>query len=160
EPVLALSGDWTVDTIAPVEPAMRAMGERLRDAKLDLEQLGRLDVAGAYLIDRTFRAANADAKIQFTGRHETAARLLASARAAAQPAAEPPEAMPPFIGFLDRIGREIANIWSEVVSTLSFLGLTLLLLGRVAINPRRIRWVSVVSVMEQAGLNALPIITL
>ena len=41
---------------------------------------------------------------------------------------------------------------------LSFIGETMATLARLAVNPRRIRWKSVVSVMEEAGLDALPIV--
>jgi phospholipid/cholesterol/gamma-HCH transport system permease protein len=52
--VLALRGDWTVDTIAGLEAALRDVSRRLAPgAVVDVAELGRIDVAGAYLIDRT-----------------------------------------------------------------------------------------------------------
>src|SRR5262249_47487614 len=65
-----------------------------------------------------------------------------------------------FLSFLERIGREIANIGEEILGSLSFAGETLIVLWRLVLNPRRMRWTSLVHVMETAGLNALPIIIL
>ena len=164
EPVLALKGDWTVDTIASLDRAMSEAAERMGpNARLDISKLGRLDVAGAYLIDRTLRGgvSGPALPLKLKGEHPTAQKLIETARAAATAKpAEPAEEIPGFVGFLDRVGKEMSKIGDEAVSTLSFLGETLTVMGKLAVNPRRIRWVSLVHVMEVAGLNALPIISL
>ena len=159
-PVLALSGDWTVDTIAAFERDLAALGARLKPgAVVDVSKLGRLDVAGAYLIDRTFRESGAD-KIAIRGQHETAKQLLQTARRAYAGPAEAPAQLGGLKGFLDFVGRSVANIGGEVIETMSFLGETLVVMARLARRPGRIRWVSIVHVMETAGLNALPIVAL
>jgi phospholipid/cholesterol/gamma-HCH transport system permease protein len=162
-PVLALRGDWTVDTIAGLEARLRAVAERLRPgAIVDVAALGRLDVAGAYLIDRTFRegAGGEKARIAIRGEHASAKRLLAAARRAATAPAPPEERPLGFIGFLETIGRAMTAIGEEIAETVSFLGETLVTIARLIVRPHRIRWVSVVHVMEVAGLNALPIVAL
>jgi len=162
-PVLALSGDWTVDTIAGLEARLRELSERLGPGSIvDVGKLGRIDVAGAYLIDRTIRESPAgeNERIAIRGKHEQAIGLLAAARkAAAAPAAEP-EGPKGWVGTLDSVGRTVAQIGDEIVETVGFFGETLVVLARIITNPRRIRWVSVVNVMESAGLNALPIVAL
>lgn len=158
--VLALRGDWTVDTIAGLEAQLRALSERLKPgAVVDVSDLGRMDVAGAYLVDRTFResAAGESERIAVRGQHEHALGLLAAARKASN---EPPAAPAPPRGVLERIGRVMAGIGEEIIGTIGFFGETLVVLGRLIVNPRRIRWVSVVHVMETAGLNALSIVAL
>lgn len=162
-PVLAISGDWTVDTIAGLEQALRELSQRLKPgAVVDVANLGRMDVAGAYLIDRTFRESPAGERerIAIRGQHEHALGLLTAARKA--PAAPPQEPVGPtgLVGFLDGLGRTVAGIGEEIVETVGFFGETLVVLGCVLLNPGRIRWVSVVNVMESAGLNALPIVAL
>ncbi len=64
------------------------------------------------------------------------------------------------LGLLERTGRAMAAIGEEIIQTVSFTGQTLGVLARLAVRPRRIRWVSVVHVMEVAGFNALPIVSL
>lgn len=160
-PILALKGDWTVDTIAALETDLRALASRLKPgAVVDVGQLGRMDVAGALLIDRTFRESPGGDKnrIAIRGEHEYAMQLLAAARNAAAEPAERPQGTPGFVGFLERVGGVMSGMGEEVLETLGLLGESLVVLGRMVRNPRRIRWVSIVHVMEVAGLNALPIV--
>lgn len=161
-PVLALSGDWTVDTIAGLESDLDAISDRLKPgAVVDVAQLGRMDVAGAYLIDRTFRDSTGDeTRIAIRGQHAHALQLLGTARKSAVMRAQPPHGPPGFKGFLDRVGRVMASIGDEIVDTTAFFGETLIVLSRLAVNPRRLRWTSIVHIMEVAGLNALPIVCL
>jgi phospholipid/cholesterol/gamma-HCH transport system permease protein len=161
-PVLALKGDWTVDTIAGLESDLRALAERLKPgAVVDVGELGRMDVAGAYLIDRTFRESPAgeNTRIAIRGQHDYAMQLLAAARKAAAEPAETPHGPRGFVGFLERVGRIMAGMGEEVKETVGLLGETIVIVGRMLTNPRRIRWVSIVHVMEVAGLNALPIVS-
>lgn len=162
-PVLALRGDWTVDTIARLEDDLLALSPRLAaGAAVDVSQLGRFDVAGAYLVDRTFRdsPAGAQTRIAIRGQHVNAMRLLQAARKAYAPPAEPPPRLTGLVGLFDAVGRIVADIGEEIIDTLGLFGETLIVLGRLVVNPRRIRWTSIVAVMESAGLNALPIVTL
>lgn len=161
-PVLALRGDWTVDTISGLEADLRALAQRLTaGSAVDVTQLGRFDVAGAYLIDRTFRDGPAPGeRIAVRGEHANALRLLAAARRAAVAPAPAPEGPRGVTGLLDQIGRSVAAIGNEIIETISFFGESLVVLSRLAARPQRIRWVSVVHTMEVAGLNALPIVLL
>ena len=159
---LALAGDWTVDTIAAAEAGLRALAGHLKpEAAVDVSGLGRMDLAGAYIVDKTLRASGAAGTAVAThGAHESAASLLAAARRAA-PGPAPVEAhLHGLKGFLDRLGRAVAAVGEEVIETTSFFGETLATLADLARNPSRIRAVPVVHVMEEAGLNALPIVAM
>ncbi|MGE0742850.1 MAG: MlaE family ABC transporter permease [Hyphomonadaceae bacterium] len=162
-PVLALKGDWTVDTIASLEAGLREVSQRLKPgAVVDVGALGRMDVAGAYLIDRTFRESpdGAEARVAIRGQHVNAMQLLAAARKAHADKPQAPEQRRGFVGFLDRVGRLMGALGEEILETVSFFGETLVVIARLVANPRRIRWVSVVHAMEVAGLNAMPIVAL
>ncbi len=162
-PVWALRGDWTVDTIAGLEDALSDVARRLGPgAVVDVAELGRIDVAGAYVIDRTIResAAGDRERIAVRGKHDQALSLLAAARKAASEPAPEPEGAKGFIGFLNTLGRVVADIGDEIVESVGFFGETLVLLLRVLAKPNRIRWVSVFHIAEAAGLNALPIVAL
>ena len=151
--VLALSGDWTVDTIAPLDADLRAIAAAPGAA--DVSELGRLDTAGAYLIARTIGDSAA-----LTGEHPNAERLIKAVRDASHAPAAQEASLHGFNRVLDRIGRSVVAVGDEVLGTLSFMGETLVVLARLIVNPKRIRWVSVVHVMEEAGLNAMPIIAM
>jgi phospholipid/cholesterol/gamma-HCH transport system permease protein len=161
-PVLALRGDWTVDTIAAAESGLRALEGRLKPgAVVDVSRLGHMDMAGAYLVDRTLReTAGAQARVAVRGEHANAVRLLAAARKATAEPAPLPEHPHGLKGLLERIGRAVAVIGEEIIETMSFFGETLFTIARLIPQPRRIRAVSIVHTMEEAGLHALPIVVL
>lgn len=161
-PVLELRGDWTVDTIAGLEEELRTLTARLRPgAVVDVAHLGRMDVAGAYVVDRAFREGPAGAtKVAVRGEHINAKQLLQAARKAAAAPAPIPEHPVGLLGFFEEVGRAMASIGEEIIETVSFMGETLAVLGKLAMKPARMRWVSVVHVAEVAGLNALPIVAL
>lgn len=156
--VLSIAGDWTVWTVALVEEKLRNT-KISPDAILDVSGLERVDTSGAYLIDRAFGALEGiDDPIAIRGQHPSLERVLGRVRKAS-PAAPPDPIRPPgLIALLDRAGRGAVEAWLELMGLLSFIGETMATLVRLAINPRRIRWKSVVSVMEEAGLDALPIV--
>lgn len=156
--VLSVIGEWTVWTVALVEEKLRNT-KVAYDATLDVSRLDRIDTSGAYLIDRALGALEGvDDPILIRGSHPTIERLLGKVRKAS-PAAPPDPIRPPgFIALLDRAGRGAVQAWTEFLGLLSFIGETTATVGRLIVNPRRIRWKSVVSVMEEAGLDALPIV--
>jgi phospholipid/cholesterol/gamma-HCH transport system permease protein len=157
--VLSVAGDWTVWTVASVEEQLRNT-KVAYDAILDVSKLDKIDTSGAYLIDRALGALEGnDNPIPIRGEHPSAERLLGEVRRAS-PAAPPDPIRPPgFIALLDRAGHGAINAWTELLGTLSFIGETMATMGRLIRNPRRIRWTSVVAVMEEAGLDALPIVS-
>ena len=156
--VLSIAGDWTVWTVARVEEQLRKT-KISPDAILDVSALERLDTSGAYLIDRAFGALDGiDDPIAIRGQHPSIERVLGRVRKAS-PAAPPDPIRPPgLIALLDRAGRGAVEAWQEFLGLLSFIGETMAMMARLAVNPRRIRWKSVVAVMEDAGLDALPIV--
>jgi phospholipid/cholesterol/gamma-HCH transport system permease protein len=87
-------------------------------------------------------------------------RLLQAARKAHEGPAAPPRELTGLKGLAHFVGRGVVSIADEIVDTVAFFGETLVAIGRQILDPRRIRVVSVVHVMETAGLNALPIVML
>lgn len=159
--VLALRGDWTVDTISGLEGQLSSVAGRLKPGSVvDVGGLGRFDVAGAYLLDRTLRESEAGDKIAIRGQHANAMQLLQTARKAYAAPTEPPAGPQGLMGFFETVGRAIADIGEEIIETVSFFGETLVTTLRLLANPQRIRWVSIVHVMEIAGFNALPIVAM
>ncbi|RYY91179.1 MAG: ABC transporter permease, partial [Alphaproteobacteria bacterium] len=97
-------------------------------------------------------------KIPIRGEHPTIERLLGKVRKAS-PAAPPDPIRPPgFIALLNRAGYGAVQAWSEFLGLLSFIGETAATMARLVRHPSRIRWKSVVAIMEDAGLDALPIV--
>ena len=156
--VLSIAGDWTVWTITLVEERLRSVKIR-PDAILDVSALGRIDTSGAYLIDRAFGALEGvDDPITISGEHPSIERLLTQVRQASPAAPPDPPRTPGFVALVSRAGRGAVDAWREFLGLLSFIGETTATLVRLVVSPRRIRWRSVVAVMEEVGLDALPIL--
>lgn len=156
--VLTIAGDWTVWTVALVEEKL-SKTKISSDAILDVSALERLDTSGAYLIDRAFGALHGiDDPIAIRGDHPSIERVLGRVRKASPAAPPDPIRTPGLIALLDRAGRGAVDAWEELLGLLSFIGETMAMMARLAVNPRRIRWKSVVAVMEDVGLDALPIV--
>lgn len=156
--VLLVAGDWTVWTIAQIEEKLRQT-KITPDALLDVSELERIDTSGAYMIDRAFGALDGvDDPIAIRGDHPNFDRLIAKVRKASPAAPPDPEHQPGLIAMFDRIGHGAVQAWTELLGLLSFVGETMATMFRLVLHPRRIRWRSVVAIMEEVGLDALPIV--
>src|SRR3546814_67164 len=65
-----------------------------------------------------------------------------------------------FAAALGRLGFAVADNWREIVSLVSFLGENLWKMLRMVREPRRFRPTATVFHMEQAGLDAVPLVAL
>ncbi|WP_395671049.1 MlaE family lipid ABC transporter permease subunit [Phenylobacterium sp.] len=158
---VALSGDWTA---AQLGPAGRGLAETLRgrgDVGLDLRRVRKLDTAGAYAIVKAAGEGFDLAQVQ--ARAETR-RLL---ELVAEAVTHKPVVRREPTGFHDltiRIGRGMVNIGREFLETMGFLGHLLVVLAQTAVNlfvaPKRIRWAAITSLIERAGLDAIPIVAI
>ncbi|KCZ92874.1 ABC transporter permease [Hyphomonas johnsonii] len=156
---LRLAGDWTVAHVQDVDEALRQLAPA-KPMRIDVSGLGRIDTAGAFVIDRTLRAAasGAGSDAVIVGEHATAGRLIAQIHAVSEPVPAPPAHEGGVYALLERTGKGFMGILAESVATLAFLGETLITCVRLLSQPWKLRWTSIVAVMEEAGLDALPII--
>lgn len=154
--VLRLTGDWTVATLHTVEQGISAL-DLPAGTRFDVSGLGRLDTAGAFVIDRAARAMG-PSPARVVGAHASAESLIAQVHAVSDPAEPPPKRSHGIIDLLERVGRSSVAFGRELLSTLAFLGETLVTIFRLLLSPWKMRWTSIVAVMEEAGLNAMPIV--
>jgi phospholipid/cholesterol/gamma-HCH transport system permease protein len=156
------AGDWTVTTVGPLDEDLRTTTKPMHagDLGLDLSSLTDMDVTGAFLIDRVLRAndCGADPMLQIKGATPEAQRLLTLARTNRERCPEPPMPKPGFRAMLERLGHATVDFYEEAASTLAFIGEACTRFVGAVIFPKRMRWASVVRVMEDAGLDALPIV--
>jgi phospholipid/cholesterol/gamma-HCH transport system permease protein len=156
--VLAVAGDWTIWTVASVDADLRKL-ELPDNTRLDVSTLGKLDTSGAFLIDRTLRGWDSIADdLNMLGDHPAAFRLVNDVRKATPPYPPHPVDHPGLVAMLDKVGHASVDAWKEFLGTLSFVGEAMATVFNLILHPNRIRWTSVVAVMEEAGLDALPIV--
>lgn len=154
-PILRISGDWTVSTVQSVDEALRAL-KASGPLTIDINNLGKIDTAGAFVLDRTMRAFGGSAGI--IGDHPVAVSVLAQVHAAHAPPTMAIKADHGMVDMLERVGRSITRIVGELMATLAFLGEVVFTIIRLVAQPWKLRWTSIVAVMEEAGLDAMPII--
>lgn len=161
ETVLRVEGDWTVKTVGQLEREIHRARFDTVPGSLDVTALGAVDTAGAYLIHTLLCSDQDDAAppYRWIGEHAQAEALLALV----SDRELNPEPIPAHsfsaIDLLARIGEGSVHFIKEVVGTLSFIGESLFTTLKLVLQPHKIRWTSVVAVMEEAGLDALPIVS-
>lgn len=174
-PAVAISGDWTANDLGRVSADLRRALARQRPASFDFTGVGRLDTAGAFAVIRAAGEGFDVGKVR--ARPETL-RLINIVAEAAKAGPAPRPAPSGFHELTIRIGKGVVNLALEGVDTMVFLGHLLVVLGRSLIalvlllaNPfsrvflRRsisfrnpIRAAPLVSSMERAGFDAIPIV--
>jgi phospholipid/cholesterol/gamma-HCH transport system permease protein len=148
-----LTGDWTSRSLGGAPDRLKSALASRRPALLDLRRVGRCDTSGAYAVAR----AAGEARVPLEARPETQ-RLLDLVSKAREKEAPPLDHGPLWSRFLVRIGRGQVNLLLDGYETMAFNGRILAALGRVMADPRRFRWAPFVSLVERAGLDALPIV--
>jgi len=160
--VIEPRGDWRVDTIGPFDRTLARIEADHDPGNLviDLSGLGRIDTAGAYLLGRTLRrCGDPDGDWHFIGEHDTARRLMAEMRRRLAECPMPETTDGGVIAILGRLGQGAEQAFNEMVESFAFLGRTIETGFKALLIPTRMRWTSTIHLMETAGVDALPIIS-
>lgn len=159
-----LAGDWTLLNHAALARAVGGSGvDGARVQRLDLNALGALDTAGVALMVRLLGADRLLELLAGCADLPTARRALIEAVAHAMAGREDAPARPPTSAlgdFFAHVGEGVLGVVRHVVDLLGFLGVTLVTMLRVGVNPFRWRMTSLVAHLEQTGLDAVPIVAL
>jgi phospholipid/cholesterol/gamma-HCH transport system permease protein len=159
---LLLSGAWITSTVKAVDAALRRLAlPAARQVTIDFHAVSRFDTAGAWLVYRTIKALRSQGRqIELAGLGPDQARLIEVVAANDRPM--PAEHARPMVllQLLARIGEGVVEFWASVVALFGFFGLTLLTWWQIFLKPRRFRWNAFTHTIEEAGLNAVPIISL
>lgn len=159
--VLRLSGHWTLAQAGGLA-ARLAAGPQAADGirAVDASGVQRLDTAGALLLLRLAARLGLDPLAAGQGLNPPQRALLALVAARHDQPLPVRERHRSLIDLLVRIGAATVALWHRTRELLGFIGLTLATLAGALRHPRRLRLTSVVFHMEQAGLDAIPIVSL
>lgn len=161
---LLIRGDWVLAHYR----RLKADIDRLQDQTSgqihhgDLSGLGRIDTAGAALLAELL-GAKALARLSDNTPglpRETCALLHAVAAAMADRSAPHRPTIHPLIAALNITGQRTEQLYQLLTLLLGFIGQTLAALAYNLPRPKRWRVTSLVSAVQDTGLNALPIVAL
>jgi phospholipid/cholesterol/gamma-HCH transport system permease protein len=154
-PKVALSGDWTALGIGRAGTRLASALRGADHADLDVADLGKFDSVAAYAL------AAAAPNLTLPSERPDVHRLMELVtESLPKEQAEPHQRMNPTYAMLVRAGMGVEKVGDDIFHTFAFLGRLLTTLGQVLINPTRIRVAATVSLMERAGLDALPIVAI
>ncbi|ATQ42393.1 ABC transporter permease [Caulobacter mirabilis] len=152
-----LKGDWTTDSLGEAGVKLAEVLAGSTAVSLDLTKVRRCDTAGAYAIVRAADGRQTAGKL--VARPETQ-RLLDLVSNAIQAEPCPDTRKPSVNDFFARVGRGVVHSLNEGLQTFGFTGQVVMSALRAIINPSKIRWASIVTLCERAGLDALPIVAI
>ncbi len=156
---LKARGAWTLAHVGYLDKSLTAALEDYDydNVTYDLTEITVLDTAGAYIFARAIRC---DGDICYPWDilgGDAGKKTLMTAAANAQ-LGRPPAASRPWYDVLTRLGQSSVRFLTETIDTLAFLGQFLVVLVGLIFRPHKIRWRSVVALVEDIGLNASPIV--
>jgi phospholipid/cholesterol/gamma-HCH transport system permease protein len=161
---VTLAGRWDVPTVMANEAALYKLVEdpslgSATQSVVDISSVTRLDTVGAIAVSVLRDQLTKYGTAEIAGAQKAQASLLDQvAQVDAQPIPQLPK-----LTIADRIadlGKWAVGIGLETRELVGFFGELCVVLYRLALNPRRIRLTSIVSHMQQVGLNAMPIVGL
>jgi len=161
---LHISGDWTLANYARLKQLNAQLAGKYDDSThVDLDDVTRLDTAGASLLVELLGAERVSQLADTTSRLPAADRaLLQTVYSSMRDFCVPPKAPEENTGIqvLSRIGCAVDKLWQDSLNLLGFIGLILQTLARNLFRPKQWRITPVVAHIEQIGLNAAPIVVL
>jgi len=153
------TGAWTVQGIAQLERQLKDMVWPVAaDLEIDSSAISALDTSGAWLLHRTVRALEQQGRsVRIIGLRPEFGSLLELVSARAGFAGNTTH---PKDGLLETIGRQAWQSLENVSGMLVFVGESSIALLRTIVQPRRIRWRTILHNIQSAGFEALPIVGL
>ncbi len=164
---LTLKGEWTLTYYRPIKAAIKQSELETRlgnatDTTLSLDEITRLDTAGAILIVELIGVERAKEVANWAGDlpKEQQALLVRIAQAMEAPLDVDPPSYSPISQALASVGQHMVGLWSQQRQLLAFIGLVVATLFHLVLRPRHWRLTATVAHIQQSGLNAVPIVAL
>ncbi len=160
ELVVITSGCWTLPHLGLLELA--AAGVRPEPGApvvFDATALVQMDTGGAWLLGRLrSRLTGGGHAVEIAGLAPEYGELLALVEKRVEPDAA--VAKPPRQNLLERVGRITVAQALDLLALLAFIGESTVAFLRQVVKPRRVRWRMTLKIVQDSGLDALPIIGL
>jgi len=159
--VLGIAGDWTVETVGEVLPAVAGKVAPGRHLIFDGSELGRLDTAGAWaLIGLMRQQEKAGGSTELKDFPKPAAGLIAEIDPLGREPLPEPKRANPVTWTLEEVGRGAAGLVDDGFLVLAMLGEAVVAFVDVLLWRRRMRWPAFFNHISRASIQAVPIIAL
>ena len=161
---LTLAGTWKLseglEDLSALENAIKTVpaGTRIERLEFDCQNLGECDSSLVCFVVKIASWAR-ERNIAFETNH-LPKRVLQLYELATTSGKYPPQVAGNQVGFFYRVGRWSENIVSDTLRALSFLGETIVALGKLFCGKAQMRWRDCMYFIQSAGVDALAIITL
>ena len=158
--VIRLNGAWTLPHLATLERRVADVGRTVTGpVRVEGDDLDELDTAGVWMLRDLRRKLTArNVAVTFADLPEQYQALLEFVDERLDDVEETPK--PERTNFLERLGRMTWGQTLDLLTLLAFVGETAVAFGRQIIQPRRIRFRMTARIIEESGVNALPIVGL
>lgn len=162
---IVLTGDWLARSVGKVEGKIEETrsADLGRAVSIDCAGIGRMDTAGAFLIETLSRdLTEKGASVELAG-NESNEALFGAVRKAIDTERPQPKGkrggFKPLMVF-EVVGKSVAGLGNEFVAGLNIIGASLYGAGRRLTGKTQFRPAAIVHQMDRMGVRALPIIAL
>ncbi len=153
--MLALAGALNIHTVSVAEKSLLAQARAKRSRSIDLSDLGKLDTPGAL-----FLCGLRNDGVKLTGarpEHQALLDLICGLELKSMP-------KPPVVArwrqFVMRLGKGADAAWRDALDVITFVGRSASAAGHALLHPGDLRMPAISRHIEEAGINALPLIAL
>ena len=152
-------GDWSRDSADVLDTSLtRELNDLDYDhVKYDFSEVSNLDTVGAFLFARAIRIGPGQRHNWSVISGNEGQKTLMNAAADAV-LGRPPQAQRQWYDALIRVGEATERFFVEVKETVGFVGQFFVVMFRLLLTPTKIRWKSVVALIEEIGFDAAPIV--
>ena len=162
--VVRLSGYWTADHSQAVEAAYAQIVARVPSSgsfTVDMGGIARLDTLGALVLVR-LKQDNAKKSIAIDFLNVSVNAEILMKEVGSHDADAPREKTdgPAVILALESVGESVVESGRDVVAGISYLGAIVSALGRLLLQPWKIRFTPIIFQLDQVALRGVPIIVL
>ena len=152
-----LRGAWTLPSMVALKRAVECASlEAGGTLTVDGSELEALDTTGVWVVRALVsRAEDAGNSVQLVGMRDDYLSLIELVDRRMEPVKA--IAKPEHQNLLERVGRAVTAQAQDLLGLLAFIGEATVAFLRQLRQPRRIRWRMTAKIVEESGLNALPI---
>jgi phospholipid/cholesterol/gamma-HCH transport system permease protein len=158
---LRLTGSWRLAQLADIEAALSGLALPA-GVVVDGSALADIDSAGALTLLRALHRSGGEQAVReaacWVGFSAAHARIVEPVRRHVRDGAPLPA--PARHGVVAHLGRETLALGALLHGHIAFLGATVAAFGELLRSPRRLRQRELAVQLEQAGLNAIPVVAL